>query len=65
MINMAYCRFENTSKAMQECLDAIEYGDVDFSTLNDYEARGVVDMIETARIIVEMHDAGEFDGVRV
>jgi hypothetical protein len=33
MINMSYCRFENTAKAMRECLYAIHDDDLyDFST---------------------------------
>jgi hypothetical protein len=32
-MNMSYCRFENTAKAMRECLYAIHDGDLyDFST---------------------------------
>jgi len=27
MPNMSYCRFENTTRDMQDCLDAIEDGD--------------------------------------
>lgn len=29
MINMSYCRFENTFKALQECLDSLEEMELD------------------------------------
>jgi len=33
---MSYCRFENTTRDMQDCLDAIEEGDT--KELSRYEA---------------------------
>lgn len=43
MANMSYCRFENTSKDMQDCWNAL--AEVDnlkewFDNLNEYEQRG-------------------------
>jgi hypothetical protein len=35
MPNMSYCRFENTTRDMQDCIHAIEYGETD--ELNSYE----------------------------
>ena len=43
MPNMSYCRFENTSKAMSDCLDAIMDGDYD--DLTTYERQGLIDIL--------------------
>ena len=51
---MSYCRFENTAKAMQDCVYAIEERDVyDFG---DYELRGFKQVLELAQEIVNMED---------
>ena len=42
-MNMSYCRFENTSKAMSDCLDAIMDGDYD--DLTTYERQGLIDIL--------------------
>ena len=42
MINMSYCRFHNTRKAMQECLDALTDGD----TLTEEELADCKGMFE-------------------
>ena len=42
-MNMSYCRFENTSKALSDCLDAINDGDYD--DLTTYERQGLIDML--------------------
>ena len=42
-MNMSYCRFENTSKAMSDCLDAINDGD--YRDLTEYERNGLIDML--------------------
>jgi hypothetical protein len=42
-MNMSYCRFENTSKAMSDCLDAIMDGDYD--DLSTYERQGLIDIL--------------------
>ena len=36
MPNMSYCRFENTTKDMEDCINAIEEGDT--KELSRYEA---------------------------
>ena len=35
MINMSYCRFENTYRALQECFEALDEG----NTLSESEAK--------------------------
>ena len=39
MGNMSYCRFENTSRDLQDCLSAIYNGETE--DLNEYEQRGL------------------------
>ena len=56
MGNMSYCRFENTSKDLQDCVD-------NWESLNeestDYEIEGKEKIIELAREIIEMEDLNE------
>ena len=52
MGNMSYCRFENTAHDLQDCLRAIENGDVyDFSS---YELTGFKKLIRLADDLVNM-----------
>ena len=56
MANMSYCRFENTSKDMQDCWNAL--AEVDniqewFENLSEYEQRGVKLVMEMSRMFVE------------
>ena len=57
MGNMSYCRFENTAQDLQDCLRAIENGDVyDFS---EWELAGFEKLIRLANEIVGMDDETE------
>ncbi len=52
MGNMSYCRFENTAQDLQDCVRAIENGDVyDFSS---YELNGFKKLIRLAEELVNM-----------
>ena len=52
MGNMSYCRFENTARDLQDCVRAIENGDVyDFSS---YELNGFKKLIRLAEELVNM-----------
>jgi len=52
MGNMSYCRFENTAQDLQDCVRAIENGDVyDFSS---YELNGFKELIRLADELVNM-----------
>lgn len=52
MGNMSYCRFENTAQNLQDCVRAIENGDVyDFSS---YELNGFKKLIRLAEELVNM-----------
>ena len=58
MSNMSYCRFENTSDDLQDCLNAIYNGETD--DLNEYEQRGLKKILNIARTIVKMEDDIEY-----
>ena len=49
MANMSYCRFENTTKDMQDCLYAIEEGDT--RDLSRYEASALREFLDLANEI--------------
>ena len=49
MANMSYCRFENTTKDMQDCLYAIEEGDT--RDLSRYEASALREFLDLAEVI--------------
>ena len=51
MPNMSYCRFENTSKAMSDCLYAIESGEYD--DLTTYERQGLIDILAYCEDILQ------------
>ena len=51
MANMSYCRFENTANDLQDCIYAIEDGDV--SALSSFEIRGaerIINQIKSNQI---------------
>jgi hypothetical protein len=49
MANMSYCRFENTTRDMQDCLYAIEDGDT--KELSRYEASALREFLNLAEMI--------------
>ena len=52
MGNMSYCRFENTAQDLQDCVRAIENGDVyDFSS---YELNGFKELVRLAGELANM-----------
>ena len=54
MGNMSYCRFENTAKDLQDCVNAIDRGETD--ELNEYEKSGLADILKLSEYIVDMED---------
>ena len=54
MPNMSYCRFENTVKDMNDCLNAIE--DREVNDLSDYELRALKEFLELGQAIVDNED---------
>lgn len=57
MGNMSYCRFENTARDLQDCVEAIYNGDVyDF---NEYELDGFKKLIRLAEELASMENDKE------
>lgn len=52
---MSYCRFENTSRDLCDCVDALHNGEVDGNTSNR-ELEGLSSLLGYALQIVEMQD---------
>ena len=50
MSNMSYCRFENTARDLQDCLEAIENNEM--TEMSEYEVTGLESLLETCREIV-------------
>ena len=55
MGNMSYCRFENTARDLQDCVNAINRGEID--ELNDYEVEGLRDILELCEEILNDKDS--------
>ena len=51
---MSYCRFENTARDLQDCINAINKGETD--ELNDYEVEGLRDILEMSNEIIDMKE---------
>ena len=55
---MSYCRFENTAKALKDCVNAIQ--DREVEDLSTYEVNGLAELQLLAMDIVAMqHEIGE------
>ena len=59
MPNMSYCRFENTTKDMADCIHAIEYQETD--ELSSYEVRALSSFLDLAREIINLEP--EIEGI--
>ena len=54
MGNMSYCRFENTSKDLEDCIQALHDFEEKCNNLSSYEVEALQDLVEQAREIVEL-----------
>mgnify|MGYP003659651857 CR=1 FL=1 len=54
MANMSYCRFENTSRDLRDCLQAIENGEL--YDLSSYEKDGLESLLEYCEAILDMKE---------
>jgi hypothetical protein len=54
MPNMSYCRFENTARALQDCVNAIQDNEV--NNLSTYEVNGLAELQLLAMDIVSMQN---------
>ena len=50
MSNMSYCRFENTSNDLEDCIEAIENEEI--NDLGVFEVQGLKRLLEQAKIIL-------------
>ncbi len=48
---MSYCRFENTARDLQDCVSAINRGEI--VELNEYEVEGLRNILELCKEILE------------
>ena len=52
MGNMSYCRFENTSNDLMDCMEALEELDVEqVSEMSSYEREGLLELIRLSNEI--------------
>ena len=54
MGNMSYCRFENTSKDLEDCIEALRNYEDECNNLSSYEVEALQDLVEQAKEIVEL-----------
>jgi len=54
MGNMSYCRFENTSKDLEDCIEALRNYEDECNNLSSYEVEALQDLVEQAKEVVEL-----------
>ena len=54
MGNMSYCRFENTSKDLEDCIEALRNYEDECNNLTRYEVQALQDLVEQAQEIIEL-----------
>ena len=59
MANMSYCRFENTTRDMEDCIHAIEYQETD--ELSSYEISALSSFLNLAKEIINLEP--EIEGI--
>lgn len=58
MSNMSYCRFENTSEDLQDCLYAMQEADsIESMNLNQYEQAAISRMRDQCQEFLDMYAA--------
>ena len=55
MSNMSYCRFENTARDLQDCLDAIESGEIN-DLSSQYEVDALEQLLDLCKEVVAYKD---------
>lgn len=54
---MSYCRFENTSTDLGDCLEAVESGRfIDPETTSDYEIDGITELLDLCKRFIQYED---------
>ena len=54
MSNMSYCRFENTARDLEDCVNAIENGKI--NELNSYEIEGIKSLLELSEAVLYLKE---------
>jgi hypothetical protein len=54
MPNMSYCRFENTSQDLNDCLEALS--NEEYTDLSTWEETGLRDLIQLCKEILEYEE---------
>tara|TARA_B100000900_G_scaffold249082_2_gene211996 strand:- start:2897 stop:3097 length:201 start_codon:yes stop_codon:yes gene_type:complete len=54
MANMSYCRFENTSKDLEDCIEALHNYEDKCNSLSSYEVEALQDLVEQAKEIIDL-----------
>jgi len=54
MGNMSYCRFENTARDLEDCVDALNNGHTE--DLSSYERRGLDKLLYYAQRVIDLED---------
>ncbi len=54
MGNMSYCRFENTSKDLEDCIEALRNYEDECNNLSSYEVEALEDLINQAKEVIEL-----------
>jgi len=55
MGNMSYCRYENTSKDLQDVVEALHNSDCG-ETLSEYEQQGLYEILDLAYEVIGLAD---------
>ena len=62
MANMSYCMCENTANDLQDVVNRLaEEGTAWIEDMNEFEVRGLRDIVHLANAIVQMAENGVFD----
>jgi len=51
---MSYCRFENTSKDLEDCIEALRNYEDECNNLSSYEVEALEDLISQAKEVIEL-----------
>ena len=66
MANMTYCMCENTANDLQAVVDRLaEEGTAWIDEMNEFEVRGLRDIVQLAHAIVELAENGVIDLRRI
>jgi hypothetical protein len=56
MANMSYCRFENTTRDLDDCIEAIQDHYEQCTDLNRYEIQALQRLLEQAEEIIDLSE---------